>query len=472
MALKFYNTLSRKLETYQSIRPGVTDLYTCGPTVYNYAHIGNFRAYMFEDILRRTLAYCGYTVRQVMNLTDVDDKTIRDSRAADMDLATYTRTFTKAFFEDLDTLNIEKAEHYPAATDHVPEMIAMIDTLLDKGYAYVGDDKSVYFSIERYPDYGKLARIDLSQQRSGVRIKADEYGKESVADFALWKHWDDDDGDVYWDSPWGRGRPGWHIECSAMSVKYLGNHFDIHTGGVDNLFPHHEDEIAQCEAATGEKFVNYWLHCAHLLVNNEKMSKSAGNFYTLRDLIKKGFDGREIRWLLMSAHYRQHLNFTLEGLSAARSVLRRIDDFVVRLKELSAEGDAGLDLATDVVEVSRLAFRKGLEDDLNMSAAIAAYFDFMHRVNKAVDEAGLGGNAIDLLLNFCREVDRVFGVIHLGSAEPSVPAAIQALADERLAARRLRDFDRADSLRDDIHAAGWRIDDTPKGTRLVRVSRS
>ena len=469
MALKFYNTLTRTLEEFVPIAPGKVGLYTCGPTVYNFAHIGNFRAYVFEDLLRRVLKFYGYDVNQIMNLTDVDDKTIRDSRAANMRLEAFTKQYIDAFFEDVDTLGIERAEAYPAATDYIPEMIELIQTLIDKKSAYVGDDGSVYYAISSFPEYGKLARIDLAGQRAGARIKADEYAKDSVADFALWKQRDEADGDVGWDSPWGRGRPGWHIECSAMSMKYLGDHFDIHTGGVDNMFPHHEDEIAQCEAASGKKFVNYWLHCAHLIVEGEKMSKSASNFFTLRDLLDKGHTGREIRWLLMSAQYRQPLNFTIDGLQTARTVLRRIDDFNGRLREAATDSDEGAETAAALIQTAESAFRAGLEDDLNIALATAAFFDFMRDVNKELDAGAFGGDAANAVLDFCRRLDQVFGVFYVDAQSGEVPAEILARVDEREAARATRDFAAADAIRDELAAAGWIIEDSPKGARVKPV---
>jgi cysteinyl-tRNA synthetase len=466
MALHFYNTMTRRLEPFQPRETGRAALYTCGPTVYNYAHIGNFRAYVFEDVLRRVLQFCGYQVVQVMNLTDVDDKTIRDSQAAGLPLDQFTARFKQAFFEDLKTLRIQPAEHYPAATDHIAGMIALVEQLLAKGFAYVGDDGSVYFSIDKFPEYGRLAHIDLSGQRSGVRINTDEYAKESVADFALWKAWAPSDGPVAWDSPWGRGRPGWHIECSAMSMHFLGPHFDIHTGGVDNMFPHHEDEIAQSVCATGHGFVNYWLHNEHLLVDGQKMAKSAGNFFTIRDLLAKGYTGREIRWLLISAHYRQKLNFTFDGLAAGRTVLRRFDDFTRRLKDAAREADRGQDAARQLADQALAAFAAGVEDDLNTPVAIAALFDFMRDANKALDAGQLSGSAVALLLDAVRRMDSVLAVLDLDQ-EAQVPAEILAKAAERQAARKARDFARADALRDELKSLGWVIEDTPKGPRVV-----
>jgi len=321
MPLRFFNTYTRELETFTPLDPAGKNvkMYTCGPTVYNHAHIGNFRAYLFEDLLQRQLEARGYTVERVMNLTDVDDKTIRGCRSLGMRLAEFTEQYKRAFFEDVETLRIKRATHYPAATEerYIAKMIAMIQQLQEQGVAYQAEDKSVYFRLSKFPDYGKLAHLNLDELRPTGRIQNDEYEKESVGDFALWKAWDEADGDVAWDSPWGRGRPGWHIECSAMATDILGPELDIHCGGVDNIFPHHEAEIAQSECCTGKKFVRYWLHCAHLMVNGEKMSKKLGNFFTVRDVLAKGYTGREIRYALLTVNYRLPLNFTLDGMAGA-----------------------------------------------------------------------------------------------------------------------------------------------------------
>jgi cysteinyl-tRNA synthetase len=470
MPLHFHNSLTRRTEPFAPMQPGQVGLYTCGPTVYNFAHIGNFRAYAFEDLLRRTLAFCGLKVTQVMNLTDVDDKTIRDSRQAGLPLAVFTQRFKDAFFLDLDALRIERAEVYPAATDHIPEMIVLIQTLLNKGFAYVGDDHSVYFSIAKCPRYGQLVHLQPEQMRGGGRVKNDEYAKESVADFALWKAWDAADGDVKWDSPWGPGRPGWHIECSAMSMRYLGPTFDLHTGGVDNMFPHHEDEIAQSEAANGVQFVRCWLHCAHLMVNGEKMSKSAGNFFTLRDLLAKGWNGRELRWVLLGCHYRQSLNFTFQGLADARTTLARLDDFIGRLREAQNRPGAGAapELATRL-EQAVAEFQAGLEDDLNISATLAALFNLVRDLNKALDGNMFSGADARAALATLRRLDTVLATLDVDRAGDEAPADIRQLADDRLAARKARDFARADTLRQELTARGWTVEDTPAGPRLKKI---
>ena len=422
MTLSFYNTATKRLEEFKPVVPGEARLYTCGPTVYNFAHIGNFRAYVFEDILVRVLAYAGYKVTQVMNLTDVDDKTIKGCRAADIPLKQYTKPYIDAFFEDIKTLNITPAAKYPAATDHIPEMQALIAKLFENGLAYKSDDGSVYFNVAKFPNYGHPAHIDVGGMRGGARVSQDEYEKESVGDFALWKGYTPEDGSVVWDSPWGRGRPGWHIECSAMSMKYLGETFDLHTGGIDNLFPHHANETAQAEGATGKPFVNCWLHCAHLRLNGEKMSKSLGNFYTLRDLLAKGWSGREIRFVLVGGHYRQVLNFTFDALAQARTSLSRIDAFVGRLKEVvesrkskvespgergtgngeqgTGNGEQGtgnreqgtgnisyLQSPISYLDKAREAFEKAISEDLNMPEALAALFGLIRDGNTALDAA-------------------------------------------------------------------------------------
>lgn len=462
--MKVYNTLRRTNEEVVPLEGNHVRMYTCGPTVYNVAHIGNFRTYVFEDILRRYLKYSGFDVTQVMNLTDVDDKTIRDANAAGVSLVEHTQQFKDMFFDDIRALNIEPAEHYPAATDHVPEMIELISKLCERGLAYQSDDGSVYFSIAKFPGYGKLAKIDVSEMQAGARVAQDEYEKDNLADFALWKAWGEQDGDVGWDSPWGRGRPGWHIECSAMGMKYLGESFDIHTGGVDNMFPHHEDEIAQSEGATGKEFVKYWMHSAHLIVDGQKMSKSLGNFYTLRDLQEKGYTGREIRYVLLSAHYRQQLNFTFDALSASRAALSRVDEFTERLKALESPDDAsGLPAWA---EKAREAFETALDNDLNVPEALAALFDLVHEGNRRMD-AGESDWSADAVIGLLSKFDEVLGV--LASEKTEAGDDIVALADARESARQAKEWAEADRLRDELHEMGWEVRDTPDGPKLKRL---
>ena len=465
MSFCIHNTLSRRLEEFVPLEAGHARMYTCGPTVYNFAHIGNFRAYVFEDLLRRWLKFKGFRVTQVMNLTDVDDKTIRDSQKAGKTLAEFTAEYAKAFFEDVRALNIEPAEHYPAATDHVPEMIAIIAVLMEKGYAYRTEDGSIYFSIDKWPSYGKLAHLDRAGMRAGVRISSDEYEKENVADFALWKAWDEKDGAVAWDSPWGRGRPGWHIECSAMSMKYLGPSFDIHTGGVDNIFPHHEDEIAQSEAANGKPFATYWMHCAHLMVEGQKMSKSRGNFHTLRDVLARGYSGREVRYELLATHYRAPLNFTFGSLDAARTALRRVDEFTARLADAAGGAKAGPLPAWAQAAAER--FEAAMDEDLNVSAALAALFDSIREGNAVMDAKLMAPADAAAVQGLFRRWEGALGVLE--KPAEAVPAAVQTLLDRRQAARAAKEWQQSDALRGEIAALGWMVKDTPKGQVVTKA---
>lgn len=469
MSLQFYNTLTRRKEEFVPLNPPAVGMYTCGPTVYNYAHIGNLRAFSFEDLLRRYLEYKGYQVKHVMNITDVEDKIIRTVRETGKSLAEVTEFYTREFFRDLDTLNIKRAHVTPRATETIPAIIRMIETLVAKQHAYVAEDGSVYYSIRSFPDYGKLSHRNLDEQLAGARVKQDEYAKEQMADFALWKAWDEADGPVKWDSPWGPGRPGWHIECSVMSMMHLGESFDIHCGGEDLIFPHHEDEIAQSEAATGKPFVRYWLHNAHLLVEGRKMSKSAGNFFTLRDLLARGWSGRELRYALISTHYRDPLNFTMDGLQAARSALQRMDEFLLKMQQAAtsaspftetAEGgaDSQKRLTTLVAQ-----FESALDDDLNISAALAVLFEFIREANKRL----IAPAEAAAILATWQRLDEVLG---FGlPVQSEVPAEVQQLVAERQAARTARDFKRADELRDRLKALGWRVEDTPQGPRAKRL---
>lgn len=462
--MKFYNSLTRRKEDFSPLDGKTVRMYTCGPTVYNFAHIGNFRAYIFEDVLRRALEYRGYGVRQVMNLTDVDDKTIRGARAEGVELRKYTEKYKKAFFSDLATLGVEPAEVYPAATDHIPEMISLISELERLGIAYKSEDGSVYYSVSKFPEYGKLAHLDRGGMRHGVRISNDEYEKDAVGDFALWKAWDADDGDVRWDSPWGPGRPGWHIECSAMSMKYLGESFDIHTGGIDNMFPHHENEIAQAEAVTGKQFAAFWLHCAHLRVNGEKMSKSLGNFFTLRDLTERGWSGREVRYVLMSGHYRQPLNFTFDALASARASLARIDAFSDALRECAGVSSAA-DPAPGWVAECVDSFGRAVDDDLNMPEAFSAVFSLVAAANKRLADGKLAPGEAAAAMAAAGGFNRILNVMRVTE---DVPAEVSQLLSLREEARRRKDWGESDRLRAAISDLGWAVKDTPSGQKLTR----
>lgn len=466
MALCFHDTLSRTKREFSPIEPGKVGLYTCGPTIYNHAHIGNFRAYMFEDLLSRYLTYRGYAVKHIMNLTDVEDKLIRTCRESGESLSTVTARYANAFFEDLDTLGIRRAHAYPAATDHIEEMITMIKALRDKGHTYEVDG-SIYFRLSTFSEYGQLSHMDLEELRDGAsgRVDNDEYEAGDARDFVLWKAYVEEDGEVFWETELGKGRPGWHIECSAMSVKFLGDHFDIHCGGVDNIFPHHENEIAQSCCATGGKFVNYWLHCAHLVVDGKKMSKSLGNFYTLRDLVDQDMDPMAIRWVLLSTHYRQPNNFAFDAVEAARQSLQRIRDFRRRLTETRGGGDDLEGLCTQC----EADFIRALDDDLNISGALGVVFDFIRAVNKALDDGGAGAEGAQRALALLDRLDQVTGIFGDGEDDQTAPEEILELVNQRQQARRDKDFALADEIRDRLAAAGWIIEDTPDGARVKRI---
>jgi len=471
MALKLFNTLTRSVEEFTPLDPsgkGV-GMYCCGPTVYDVAHIGNFRTFVFADLVRRYLEFKGFAVRHVMNITDVEDKIIKRVRESGAPLREYTGQYEAAFLEDLQVLGCLRPHQMPRATEHIGEIIALIEKLIARGFAYKAADGSVYFSIEKYRgsgrQYGQLVKLNFDELRPGERVSNDEYAKESLADFALWKARLPEDGDVFWPSPWGEGRPGWHIECSAMSMKILGPSFDLHIGGEDLIFPHHEDEIAQSEGAglqpKGERFVKYWLHGAHLMVEGKKMSKSLGNFFTLRDLLAKGFTGREIRYLLLTAHYRETFNFTLEGLQSARVSLMRIDECLTKLRELA--GSIGAQQDAPLLS----EFSTALDDDLNVSGAWGAIFDWVRDTNRRLADNSMDAAGAAAGLATWEKLDAVFGVG--APSEVEVPAEINDLLEARQAARKAKDFKKADTIRDELKAKGWIIEDTPKGARVKKA---
>jgi len=438
-------------------------MYTCGPTVYDYAHIGNFRAFLFEDLLKRWLVYRGFKVTHVMNLTDIDDKTIKGSQKMQVRLKQFTDFYVTAFFEDIKSLNIQPADVYPRATEHIPAMVALIKTLMAKGYAYRGEDGSIYYAISRFPDYGKLSKIKPADLKAGARVSQDEYTKEEAQDFALWKAWSLEDGDVFWETELGKGRPGWHIECSAMSMKYLGETFDIHCGGVDNMFPHHENEIAQSEAATGKKFVNYWLHNEHLLVEGKKMAKRFGNFYTLRDLLAKRYDPIAIRYLLMSTHYRQQFNFTFEGLESAKGAVDRLRNFVRRLHETEGKDSKG---AVAVLTAKfKASFGGSLDDDLDIGIALSSLFDFVREVNNLIDANMVSKSEAADVGGLMMQIDEVLGVIGKVEVEEALPADIDALVQKREEARKAKNWKEADAIRAHLKTIGIVLEDTAQGVR-------
>jgi cysteinyl-tRNA synthetase len=458
--VKVYNTLTNRIEEFKEIKKGMIGLYTCGPTVYDYAHIGNFRSYMAEDLIKRYFLYKGYKVTHVMNLTDIDDKTIKKANDLGVSLNRVTEKYITATMEDIDTLNIIRADHYPRATEHINEMLALVEKLEENGYAY-RKDNSLYFSIAKFEDYGRLANISKENLKMGVSVDTDEYEKEDAQDFVLWKSRKEGERFFWTSEKFGEGRPGWHLECSAMSMKYLGEHFDIHMGGVDNIFPHHENEIAQSQCSTGEEYVNYWLHVQHLIVDNEKMSKSLGNFYTLRDLLEKGYDPMVIRYLLISTHYRKLLNFTFEGLEQAKQSLKRINDFIFTLKGLKPVDGESAEI-TGLIKQSERKFQEQMDADFNISGALGVLFDFIHETNLKQGELKTGD--INNIMDFMGRINSVLGVIKKEEAGV-LDAEIEEKIKQRTQARKEKNFQLADAIRDELKAKGIVLIDTPDGTR-------
>jgi cysteinyl-tRNA synthetase len=462
--INFFNTLTRKKEVFKPLEPVKVKMYTCGPTVYDYAHIGNFRAFIFEDLLKRWLVYRGFIVTHVMNLTDIDDKTIKGSQKQGVQLRQFTDFYVKAFFEDIKALNIEAADVYPRATEVIPEIVAIIKALMMKGYAYKGEDNSIYYAVSKFPNYGKLSNIKVDELKAGARVSQDDYAKEEAQDFALWKAWTPEDGDVFWETELGKGRPGWHIECSAMSMKYLGDTFDIHCGGVDNMFPHHENEIAQSEAATDQKFVNYWMHNEHLLVEGKKMSKRFGNFYTLRDLLAKGYDPIVIRYLLMSTHYRQQFNFTLEGLESAKGAIEKLRNFARRLHDIDGGSSSGGAVATLTAKLEA-CFRGSMDDDLDIGTALASLFDFVRQINNLLDSNKVSKQESADIGGLIMQLDEVLAVIGKVEVEEALPTDIDVLVQKREAARKSKNWKEADAIRAQLKAMGIVLEDTAQGVR-------
>jgi len=466
MALRFHNTLTQQVEVFKPLHDNLVRMYTCGPTVYNYVHIGNLRTFTFQDLLRRWLRASGYTLDHVMNITDIEDKIIRDAAAAHQSIYEYTAKYTQAFFDDAAALRLERPERIVKATDHIPDMAAAIQQLEQRGLTYESEG-SVYYRIAGFPGYGKLSHNDFSGIRAGARVDVDEYEKDDARDFVLWKA--AKDGDPCWDTPFGPGRPGWHIECSVMAQKYLGETLDIHTGGVDLTFPHHENEIAQAEGITGKPFVRFWLHAEHLLVNSEKMSKSLGNFFTLRDLLAKGYTPEVVRYLLASVPYRRKLNFTFEGLKAAATSIERLRNFELRLKTDHFPPGASPEI-TRRTEAATAAFREALDDDLNTAEALGAVFEFIRDANTAMDAGAFQAGNAAAALEFLALFDSVFDVLKPSAqADGLSDAEVEAAIAERTAAKKARNFARADEIRKQLSDQGVVIEDTKEGVRWKRA---
>ncbi len=489
--LRIYNTLTRKVEEFKPLHDKEVGFYSCGPTVYNFAHIGNFRSFIFYDLIKRYLKFRGFKVKHVMNITDVDDKTIRDSKKEGVSLKEFTERYTKYFIEDLKTLNIELPDVMPKATEHIKDMVNLIQRLIDKGYAYKGEDGSIYYDISKFRDYGKLSGMRINDLKAGARVKQDEYAKNQAQDFALWKAYSQDDGDVFWETPIGKGRPGWHIECSAMSMKYLGESFDLHSGGVDLVFPHHENEIAQSEAATGKQFVKYWVHPEFLQVNGKKMSKSLGNFFTLRDLLKKGHDPMAIRYLLISTHYRQQLNFTDQGLKSAENTINKLREFMKSLLRIDKKGELS-DEVKELIRNTKNKFIENMDNDLHISEALASIFNFINKINKLILEGKLTKKDAEEVRTFMIQIDSVLGLKlkdvkaneviteEVEASEDKINTLLNDLTDENIDElvkirnfyKRRKNFSVADKIRSELSNHHIKLVDTKEGSTWERIEKT
>jgi len=459
LALRLYNSYGRTLLPFKPQRNKEVRMYTCGPTVWDYAHVGNFRTFLFEDLLRRFLEFKGFRVTQVKNITDVEDRIIRGMKEKGLSRKELTTFFEEAFMQDLDTLRIERAEFYPRATEHIPEMVKLVKTLLKKGFAYRGDDASIYYDISRFKRYGKLSGIKPKELKAGARVSQDHYEKAEARDFALWKAWDEDDGEVYWETELGKGRPGWHVECSAMSMKYLGESFDIHTGGMDLRFPHHENEIAQSEAATGKKLARFWLHSEFLSVSGKEMHKSSGNIVKLRDLLKEGWDPLTVRLFLISARYRDPINLTQKALEQAQAERDRLEQFVSRLRQQGRASSRHVGLANQLLK----GFERSMDADLNTPRAFAVLFSFLKRVNKLMDGDEVGTKEAEEILRALKRINGILGIISF-QEEGELSEELTALVKKRDEARSMKDFAKADEIRSQLSERGITLEDTPRGT--------
>jgi cysteinyl-tRNA synthetase len=466
MSFSLYNTMSGRVEAFTPLDPPRVRMYVCGLTVYSRGHVGNYRTFVAVDLLRRTLRYKGYDVSHVMNITDVDDRIIKLAAEAGVDLTAFTAPHIQSFREDMGTLRMETPEVVPRATAHIPEMVSLISRLIERGHTYEADG-SVYFRISSFPEYGRLSRLDVAGIKSGARVDTDKYDKENARDFALWKAKEDEPEWAQWDAPFGRGRPGWHIECSAMSMKYLGETFDLHAGGVDLVFPHHENEIAQSVCGTGRPFVRHWFHVDHLLIENETMSKSKGNVFTIPEIVAKGHRPEAIRYLLLSAHYRSQLNFTWDGLGQAAAALQRVQGLLQRLSEVDKEGPLSAEVAA-AVQRARETFARALFDDLNTPEALAAVHVLVGEANALVAGGSVTREGALAVRAQFESMDTVLGVLLPTASEDRLAPEEQALFDERQEARRNREFQRADEARRKLEAMGIVLEDTPKGTRWRR----